>query len=215
MEHFTCPLATCWCSWDSCLPQHHAQAHKAASHSTAWAEHLPSGPIWGSCHPLCSLSLGFCSTCSPGRHLLCCCHSPPLPSMMLCLLNPQSSFFSSVFHSSHRGPTIELLGLQEFTRSDFNLCRILLRAGLRRCHHLYPESSFSFSYLTLALSYLTHGIRDLSMLFFIITSWCFFSPLKLPSILPPSFPISPIIPRPQPWRFCSFSKRGRLLEALS
>lgn len=151
-----------------------------------------------------------CSTCSPGRYLLYCCHSPPLPSMMPCLLNLQSPSFSSVFHSSQRGPTRELLGLQEFTRSDFSLCRILLRAGLRRCHHLYPESAFSFSYLTLVLSYLTHGIRDLFILFFIISSWIF-PPLKLSSILPPSFPISPIIPRPQPWRFCSFSKRGRLL----
>lgn len=138
-----------------------------------------------------------------------CCHSSPLLSMMLCLLNLQTPSFSSVFLSSQRGPTIELLGLQEYTSSDFSLCRILLRAGLRRCHHLFPESTFSFSYLTLVRSYLTHGIRDLSMLFFIITHGvCVFSHLKLSSILPPSFLISPIIPRPPPWRICSFSRGG-------
>lgn len=71
-----------WGSLRELLPQLPAPpqgwAQRAAPHSVAWAECLPPGPTWGSCHSLCSLSLGLCSTCIPGRYLLHCCHLPPL-----------------------------------------------------------------------------------------------------------------------------------------
>ena len=152
------------------------QAQKAASHSTAWAEHLPSGLTWVSCHPICSCFQASVQPASltgtfptAATHL----HSSAWSSAFWTnrahlSLAIGKQLFSSVFYSFQRGPTLELYGPQEFNRSGFSSYRILWRIGLRDCYHLYPEPAFSSFNLIHALSYLTHGFRYLLMLLFFI-----------------------------------------------